>query len=143
MAVVDSCLSSSIDANVGECQDIPAHVRATLPTISAFCLQVQGKESWDFTPSPEFRRSGTSHYHELFISKNKSTHRQITPLRYVKMHLMYTLDANGKRQYTLNKIVDGEVTKSAHPARFSPDDKYSRYVISTQCRREMCAKDVC
>lgn len=45
-----------------------------------------------------------------------------------RMHLMYTLDGNGKRQYTLKKITDGEVTKSAHPARFSPDDKYSRYV---------------
>lgn len=45
------------------------------------------------------------------------------------MHLMYTLDANGKRIYTLKKIVDGEVTKSAHPARFSPDDKYSRYGV--------------
>lgn len=43
------------------------------------------------------------------------------------MHLMYTLDSNGKRLYTLKKVVDGEVTKSAHPARFSPDDKYSRY----------------
>ena len=43
------------------------------------------------------------------------------------MHLMYTLDAEGKRIYTLKKVVDGEVTKSAHPARFSPDDKYSRY----------------
>ena len=40
---------------------------------------------------------------------------------------MYTLDPAGKRVYTLNKIVGGEVTKSAHPARFSPDDKYSRY----------------
>jgi H/ACA ribonucleoprotein complex subunit 3 len=39
---------------------------------------------------------------------------------------MYTLDANGKRAYTLQKVIDGEVTKSAHPARFSPDDKYSR-----------------
>ena len=58
---------------------------------------------------------------------------------------MYTLDANGKRLYTLNKVRSflsfstflftnafvslqvqaGEVTKSAHPARFSPDDKYS------------------
>lgn len=66
------------------------------------------------------------------------------------MHLMYTLDANGKRLYTLNKvrgvlivqhvcIADafdflqvqaGEVTKSAHPARFSPDDKYSSMSIS-------------
>ena len=43
------------------------------------------------------------------------------------MHLMYTLDESGKRVYTLKKIADGEVTKSAHPARFSPDDKYSRY----------------
>lgn len=58
---------------------------------------------------------------------------------------MYTLDADGKRLYTLNKVCAfflyrkfavakmlsllqvqaGEVTKSAHPARFSPDDKYS------------------
>ena len=43
------------------------------------------------------------------------------------MHLMYTLDSNGKRVYTLKKIAEGEITKSAHPARFSPDDKYSRY----------------
>lgn len=61
------------------------------------------------------------------------------------MHLMFSVDANGKRIYTLKKIqagkcrrnwlsvVDlefnrdiGEVTRSAHPARFSPDDKYSR-----------------
>jgi H/ACA ribonucleoprotein complex subunit 3 len=39
---------------------------------------------------------------------------------------MYTTDANGKRVYTLKKIVSGTVAKSAHPARFSPDDKYSR-----------------
>lgn len=43
------------------------------------------------------------------------------------MHLMYTVDAKGKRIYTLKKITSvGAVTKSAHPARFSPDDKYSR-----------------
>ena len=40
---------------------------------------------------------------------------------------MHTLDAKGKRIYTLKKVQAGEVTKSAHPARFSPDDKYSRY----------------
>lgn len=45
------------------------------------------------------------------------------------MHLMYTTPADGgKRIYTLKKVLDGEVTKSAHPARFSPDDKYSRSV---------------
>jgi H/ACA ribonucleoprotein complex subunit 3 len=42
---------------------------------------------------------------------------------------MYTLDGEGKRVYTLKKVVSGEVTKSAHPARFSPDDRYSRYVF--------------
>ncbi|THW99493.1 hypothetical protein D6D13_10090 [Aureobasidium pullulans] len=41
------------------------------------------------------------------------------------MHLMYTLDNQGKRVYTLKKVQGAEVTKSAHPARFSPDDKYS------------------
>lgn len=45
----------------------------------------------------------------------------------LKMHLMYTVDTKGKRIYTLKKITSaGAVTKSAHPARFSPDDKYSR-----------------
>ena len=43
------------------------------------------------------------------------------------MHLMYTVDSDGKRIYTLKKVQGSEVTKSAHPARFSPDDKYSRY----------------
>ncbi|KAJ1958768.1 H/ACA ribonucleo protein complex subunit 3 [Linderina pennispora] len=51
------------------------------------------------------------------------------------MHLMYTLDAEGKRVYTLKKVTDaGEVTKSAHPARFSPDDKYSRHRVTLKKR---------
>ncbi|KAG7118794.1 H/ACA ribonucleoprotein complex subunit NOP10 like [Verticillium longisporum] len=38
------------------------------------------------------------------------------------MHLMYTLDEAGNRLYTLKKVTDdAKVTKSAHPARFSPD----------------------
>lgn len=47
------------------------------------------------------------------------------------MHLMFTLDASGSRVYTLKKVVGAEVTRSAHPARFSPDDKYSRYAMCT------------
>jgi len=47
---------------------------------------------------------------------------------------MYTLDKEGKRIYTLKKIVDSEVTKSAHPARFSPDDKYSRHRVTLKKR---------
>jgi H/ACA ribonucleoprotein complex subunit 3 len=51
------------------------------------------------------------------------------------MHLMYTLDTDGKRIYTLQKITgDGEITKSAHPARFSPDDKYSRQRVTLKKR---------
>ena len=50
------------------------------------------------------------------------------------MHLMYTLNAAGERIYTLKKINNGEVTKSAHPARFSPDDKYSRHRVTIKKR---------
>ncbi|KAJ7057807.1 Nop10 family nucleolar RNA-binding protein [Mycena amicta] len=46
------------------------------------------------------------------------------------MHLMYTLDEAGHRVYTLKKLTDaGKTTKSAHPARFSPDDKFSRHRV--------------
>ncbi|THY46382.1 hypothetical protein D6C97_08313 [Aureobasidium pullulans] len=50
------------------------------------------------------------------------------------MHLMYTLDNQGKRVYTLKKVQGAEVTKSAHPARFSPDDKYSRHRVTLKKR---------
>jgi H/ACA ribonucleoprotein complex subunit 3 len=54
------------------------------------------------------------------------------------MHLMYTLGPDGKRIYTLKKITeDGEITKSAHPARFSPDDKYSRQRVTLKKRYGM------
>ncbi|KAJ5304294.1 uncharacterized protein N7443_003954 [Penicillium atrosanguineum] len=51
-----------------------------------------------------------------------------------RMHLMYTLGPDGKRVYTLKKVVDGKVSKSAHPARFSPDDKYSRHRVTLKKR---------
>ena len=43
----------------------------------------------------------------------------------------------GERLYTLKKVNHGEVTKSAHPARFSPDDKYSRYAQAISCMRQI------
>ncbi|KAG2731245.1 hypothetical protein G9P44_005661 [Scheffersomyces stipitis] len=53
----------------------------------------------------------------------------------IAMHLMYTLGQDGKRIYTLKKTTeDGEITKSAHPARFSPDDKYSRQRVTLKKR---------
>ncbi|KAF2859766.1 H/ACA ribonucleoprotein complex subunit 3 [Piedraia hortae CBS 480.64] len=50
------------------------------------------------------------------------------------MHLMYTLDASGNRVYTLKKNVGEEMTKSAHPARFSPDDQFSRQRVTLKRR---------
>ncbi|CAH6721895.1 H/ACA ribonucleoprotein complex subunit Nop10p [[Candida] jaroonii] len=51
------------------------------------------------------------------------------------MHLMYTIGSDGKRIYTLKKTTEeGEITKSAHPARFSPDDKYSRQRVTLKKR---------
>jgi H/ACA ribonucleoprotein complex subunit 3 len=49
---------------------------------------------------------------------------------------MYLPEANGSvtRRYTLQKVLDGQVTKSAHPARFSPDDKWSRHRIAVRKR---------
>ncbi len=39
---------------------------------------------------------------------------------------MYSLDGNGNRLYTLKKIAEsGEITKSSHPARFSPVEPQS------------------
>ncbi|KAK9449835.1 H/ACA ribonucleoprotein complex subunit 3 [Limtongia smithiae] len=51
------------------------------------------------------------------------------------MHLMYTEGVDGKRKYTLKKLTaTGVITKSAHPARFSPDDKYSRQRVTLKKR---------
>jgi len=51
------------------------------------------------------------------------------------MYLMYTLDEMNNRIYTLKKVTEsGEVTKSAHPARFSPDDKHSRHRVTLKRR---------
>ncbi|CED85248.1 nop10p-domain-containing protein [Phaffia rhodozyma] len=51
------------------------------------------------------------------------------------MHLMYTLGPDGKRVYTLKKVTEtGRVAKSAHPARFSPDDKFSRHRVTIKKR---------
>eukprot|EP00117_Sycon_ciliatum_P021218 scpid95765/ scgid18661/ H/ACA ribonucleoprotein complex subunit 3; Nucleolar protein 10; Nucleolar protein family A member 3; snoRNP protein NOP10 len=51
------------------------------------------------------------------------------------MHLMYYMDDAGKRIYTLKKSgPDGKPTKSAHPARFSPDDKFSRHRVTLKKR---------
>jgi len=51
------------------------------------------------------------------------------------MHLMYYLNDEGKRVYTLKKeSPEGKTTESAHPARFSPDDKYSSQRVALKKR---------
>lgn len=51
------------------------------------------------------------------------------------MDLKFYYNDKGERVYTLKREApDGSPTESAHPARFSPDDKYSKYRI-TQKRR--------
>ena len=50
------------------------------------------------------------------------------------MYLMY-YNEDGKRVYTLKKLTPGSTpTESAHPARFSPDDKYSRERVTCKKR---------
>jgi len=51
------------------------------------------------------------------------------------MHLMFYMK-DGKRVYTLKKTTpDGkEPTQSAHPARFSPDDKFSQQRVQFKKR---------
>ena len=48
------------------------------------------------------------------------------------MHLMYHIDEKtGNRVYTLKKVdPNQQATVSAHPARFSPDDKFSKQRIN-------------
>ncbi|XP_011703312.1 PREDICTED: H/ACA ribonucleoprotein complex subunit 3 [Wasmannia auropunctata] len=51
------------------------------------------------------------------------------------MYLMYYLDDKGNRVYTLQKMdPNGKPTLSAHPARFSVEDKYSRERITMKRR---------
>ncbi|CAM9492388.1 unnamed protein product [Discosporangium mesarthrocarpum] len=50
------------------------------------------------------------------------------------MHLMYYME-DGKRKYTLKKEApDGSPSTSAHPARFSPDDKFSKQRVANKKR---------
>jgi H/ACA ribonucleoprotein complex subunit 3 len=48
---------------------------------------------------------------------------------------MYYLDEAGNRVYTLKKSSPtGKVAESAHPARFSPDDKFSSQRVAIKKR---------
>jgi H/ACA ribonucleoprotein complex subunit 3 len=67
--------------------------------------------------------------------------RRSLPTQKKGMHLQYyTVD--GKRVYTLAKVdPEGNATLSAHPARFSPDDPYSRERIAIKRRFKVLPAD--
>ena len=50
------------------------------------------------------------------------------------MLLRYYLDANNKRIYTTKMLVEQTPTLNAHPARFSPDDKFSKERLQFKAR---------
>nr|XP_040035694.1 H/ACA ribonucleoprotein complex subunit 3 [Gasterosteus aculeatus aculeatus] len=51
------------------------------------------------------------------------------------MFLQFYLNEDGDRVYTLKKTCPaGQPTSSAHPARFSPDDKFSRHRVTLKKR---------
>nr|ALS04943.1 H/ACA ribonucleoprotein complex subunit 2-like protein [Pseudodiaptomus poplesia] len=51
------------------------------------------------------------------------------------MYLMYYMNESGTRVYTMAKVdPSGKPTLSAHPARFSPEDKYSQERIMIKKR---------
>ncbi len=51
------------------------------------------------------------------------------------MLLRYYLNEEGKRIYTIEMTSpNGEYTLNAHPARFSPDDKFSHHRIELKKR---------
>lgn len=57
------------------------------------------------------------------------------------MYLRYFLGDNGKRVYTLKMANEaGDLTLNAHPARFSPDDKYSEERIDLKRRFNLIPK---
>ncbi|CAG9830542.1 unnamed protein product [Diabrotica balteata] len=54
------------------------------------------------------------------------------------MYLMYYLNEDGTRVYTLKKTdPTGKPTLSAHPARFSPEDSYSKQRIIMKSRHNL------
>ncbi|XP_011300005.1 uncharacterized protein Nop10 [Fopius arisanus] len=69
------------------------------------------------------------------VKISKSKIRSSTENKHRKMYLMYYLNEKGERVYTLKKVdPNGKPTLSAHPARFSPEDKYSRERITLKRR---------
>lgn len=55
---------------------------------------------------------------------------------------MYFYSEESKRVYTLMPSIEGKFIESAHPAKFSPDDVFSKYRITTKKRHRIFPFDV-
>jgi H/ACA ribonucleoprotein complex subunit 3 len=89
------------------------------------------------TIAPSHTLTQTSHAHCIPQRTSAQPPSQFPPTNPPhSMHLMMIPDPSDSstRIYTLRKVIDGEVSKSAHPARFSPDDKYSRHRVTIKKR---------
>ncbi|KAL9091252.1 MAG: hypothetical protein Q9165_004886, partial [Trypethelium subeluteriae] len=72
----------------------------------------------------EKRRRAPATYDYLHLPLPTIIYSFLQLLQLSRMHLMYYLNDNGERVYTIAKSDPfGRPTKSAHPARFSPDEK--------------------
>lgn len=78
---------------MGTTRDVISEDLGVTQTSAKFCLQTQARQIFCTSPTSPLNSSATLH-------------------NIAKMHLMFTLDAAGKRIYTLNKVQAGEVTKS-------------------------------
>ncbi|KAI1711123.1 nucleolar RNA-binding protein, nop10p family domain-containing protein [Ditylenchus destructor] len=122
--------------------------RALLPW-PVFCCYASGKLfgyiCYDMThyylhhgsPKPHsgmhFRKVYHHNHHfkdfDLGFGKNRHINARVAEIL-DKMYLKYYLNEDKKRMYTLKKTdPNGHNTLSAHPARFSPEDKYSKFRI--------------
>jgi H/ACA ribonucleoprotein complex subunit 3 len=103
-----------------------------------FFSQTAPPEKWGWPFQSSIGRKFPDRQTAVPKPHNQSQHHTVdnTAKTTATMHLMYLPEANGSvtRRYTLQKVLDGQVTKSAHPARFSPDDKWSRHRIAVRKR---------
>lgn len=94
------------------------------------CTQRKGKKKIGTSTTDKQQPTHKVHLPTRICTRTRTRCCTNIASQLVKMHLMCNVDAvSGKRVYTLKKILEGKITKSAHPARFSPDDKWSKHRV--------------
>lgn len=104
--------------------------------LSTFCqvmYQITQKDKKTYKSEWFVQKNNVYHTPHIYthINNIKPTHNNNNH----KMYLRYYLDEKGNRIYTLKVVLDdGSYTLNAHPARFSPDDKFSKERIECKSR---------